>query len=200
MVSPRDAMEAVAQNVAQSGELPPEMSLLLHEADQTASDADVEMPLLEIQPVEVEHVILNNDDFVGYATDNDDNQIGRIYLSDFEMGISLNIWTSVDDQYDPDDLGERLRSALYPHSSYGPQEPFLDEDRNPIDQITHFRLDTGERVDDLLQTPTVRRWSQEVELWGYEEFRTDKDYIASVNFPSSGDFNDTDSDGVIENT
>lgn len=193
-------MEAVAQNVARSGELPSEMSLLLHEADQTASDADVEMPLLEIQPVEVEHVILNNDDFVGYATDNNDNQIGRIYLSDFEMGISLDIWTSVDDQYDPDDLGERLRSALYPHSSYGPQKPFLDEDKTPIDQITHFRLDTGERVDDLLQTPTVRRWSQEVELWGYEEFRTDEEYIVSVDFPASGDLNDTDSDGVIENT
>lgn len=199
MTSPRDAMETVAKTVARSGNLPSEMSLLLQEADAANDDADVDLPLLEIRPVEVEHVVVNNTDLVGFVTDDSGNRTGRIYLSEYEMTIQLDIWTTKNDGYDPDDLGEKLREALYPHSSYGPQQQFVDEDNNPIDQITYFRLDTGERVDDLIQTPTVRRWSQEVELWGCEEFRTDEDYIATVSYPSGGDFN-AGTDGQVDNT
>ena len=183
MVSPRDAMETVARAVAQSGKLPSEMSLLLQEADAGADDADVDLPLLEVTPVEVDNVVVHNTDLVGYITDTNGNRTGRIYYSEYEMSISFDIWTTKNDGYDPDDLGENLREALYPYSSYGPQQPFLDDEQNPIDQITYFRLDTGERTDDLLQTLTVRRWTQEVELWGCEEFRTDEDYITAVNYP-----------------
>lgn len=200
MVSPRDSMETVARAVAKSGKLPSEISLLLHEADTSADDADVDLPLLEIQPVEVSNVILNNTDFVDYITDGDGNRTGRVYTSDYEMTMTLDIWTTEDDGYNPDDLGEQLRAALYPHSSYGPQEPFVDDEGAPIDEITYFRLGTGERADDLIQTPSVRRWSQEVELWGYEQFTTEEDYITSVSYPSWDDLNDSDDDGVIENT
>lgn len=200
MTTPRESMEWVAKAVARSGKLPSEMSLLLHEADTSADDAGVDLPVLEIQPVEVDNVVVNNTDLVGFITDSEGNRTGRRYFSEYEMTISLDIWTTKGDNYDPDDLGERLRSALYPHSSYGPQQPFLDEEQKEIDQITYFRLGTGERTDDLLQTPTVRRWSQEVELWGCEEFRTDEDYIAAVDFPASGDLNDSDDDGTIDDT
>lgn len=193
-------METVAKAIANSGQLPSDMSLLLQEADTRADDADVDLPLLEIQPVTVDNIVLHNTDLVGYVTDDDGNRTGRIYYSEYEMTISLDLWTTKDDGYDPDDLGERLREALYPYSSYGPQQPFLDDEQNPIDQITYFRLDSGERTDDLIQTPTVRRWSQEVELWGCEEFRTDEDYITNVTYPSSGDLNDSDGDGTVDST
>jgi hypothetical protein len=199
MTSPRESMEIVARAVAQSGELPSEMSLLLQEADQSADDADVSLPLLEITPTQVDNVVVHNTDLVGYVTDSDGNRTGRIYFSDYEMSISIDIWTTKDGGYDPDELGERLREALYPYSSYGPQRPFLDDEQNPIEQITYFRLQDGERTDDLLQTPTVRRWSQEVELWGCEEFRTDEDYIVDVSYPSDGDLNDDDGDGTVDN-
>lgn len=198
MVTPRDSMEAVARAVAESGELPSEMSLLLHEADSANDDADIELPLLEVQPNGVDNVIVHNDDFVGYVTDTNGNRVGRVYYSEFEMDITLDIWTVADGGYDVDDLGERLRDALYPYSSYGPQQKFFDENFNPIDQITYFRIGDGDRVDDLLQTPTVRKWSQSVELWGCEEFRTTEDYITDVDYPESGEFNDSDDDGVID--
>lgn len=200
MTSPREAMEAVARAIANSRELPADMSVLLQEADAESDDSDVDLPLLEIQPVDVDNVIVSNTDLVGYLTDDNGNRTGRIFYSDYEMTIELNIWTIADDGYDPDDLGERLRSALYPYSSYGPQQKFPDEQGNGIDQITYFRLGTGERTDDLIQTPTVRRWSQEVELWGCEEFRTDVDYITSVDYPADQELNDSDGDGVISNT
>lgn len=193
-------MESVARAVANSGQLPDDMSLLLHEADTSSEDADVDLPLLEIQPTEIEHVVVNNTDLVGFVTDNEGNRTGRIYYSEYEMEMTLDIWTTKNDGYDPDDLGEELRDALYPYSSYGPQQPFLDEDGVPIDQITYFRLGSAERVDDLIQTPTVRRWSQEVELWGCEEFRTDEDYITTVDYPSDGSYNDSDGDGTVDST
>lgn len=193
-------METVARSIAESNELPAEMSLLLQEADISSDDANVDMPVLEIQPVEVDNVVVSNTDFVGFITDDNGNHTGRIYYSEYEMTMEIQIWTTRDDGYDPDALGERLRSALYQYSSYGPQRPFLDEDGETIDQITYFRLDTGERTDDLIRTPTVRRWSQEVELWGCEEFRTDEDYITDVTYPSDGSFTDTNGDGTVDNT
>jgi hypothetical protein len=192
-------MEAVTRSVANSGELPAEISVLLQEADTSSDDADVDLPLLEVTPIDVENVVVNNSDLVGFITDDNGNRTGRIYYSEYEMRIQLDLWTTRNDGYDPDDLGESLRDALYPYSSYGPQQSFLDDEQNPIDQITYFRLGTGERVDDLIQTPTVRRWSQEVELWGCEEFRTDEEYITNVTYPADGDFNDEDSDGLIDN-
>jgi len=188
MVSPRDSMEIVARSVANSGLLPSEMSLLLHEADMSYEDADVDLPLLEVLPADVEHVVVHNSDLVGYVTNDEGGRVGRIYESEYEMTIEINIWTSSDDGYDPDELGEQLRQALYKYSSYGPQKPFLDEYGEPINQITYFHLGDGGRSDDLIRTPTVRQWSQEVELWGCEEFRTtDEDPIGGVTVPSSGD-------------
>lgn len=200
MVSPRNAMEAVAREVANAGTLPSELSLLLQEADQSNDDADVDLPLLEIQPLTVDNVAIENTDLVGFTTDDDGNQTGRVYFSEYEMGIQLNLWTTKDDGYDPDELGRQLRDALYTFSSYGPAQDFNDEAGNPIEEITYFRLGDGERDDGLFDTPTVRRWSQEVELWASEEFRTDEDYIVNVDYPTDGSFTDPDEDGTIDST
>jgi hypothetical protein len=198
MVSPRGSMEALAGAIAESGELPSETSVLLQEADSENDDADVSLPLLEITPVEVDNVTLRNTDLVGWITDSNGNRTGRVFHSEYEMEIQLELWTTKDDGYDPDELGEALRRAIYPYSSHGPDKSFEDGSGNPIEQITYFSIDSGNRADDLVQTPTVRRWSQQVELWGCEEFRTDQEYpVAGVEFPSSdslsGDNNDTDS-------
>lgn len=200
MVSPRDSMEAVARAVANSGELPAELSVLLQEADQANDDADVDLPLLEIQPITVDNVVVENTDVVGFTVDEAGNQVGRVYWSEYEMGIQLDIWTTKDDGYDPDDLGEKLRKALYQYSSYGPDLSFSDSNGDPIEEITYFRLQEGERDDGLFDTPTVRRWSQEVELWANEEFSTDEDYIVDVDYPEDGEFNDDDADKVISDT
>lgn len=194
MVAPSDAMNYVAKAIAESDEMPAEAGLTLHEADMESDDADVDMPLIEIQPSEVEHVTVSNTDFVSFIEDDNGNSIGRVYLSEFEMTIQIDIWTSRDDGYDPDDLGHRLRRSLYPYSDYGPGRPFLDEEGDVVDDITYFRILSGERTDDLITTPTVRRWSHEVELWGYEGFRTTEDYILDVSYPSNGDLSDDQDD------
>lgn len=200
MVAPHEAMESVALAIAESGELPGEMSVLLHESDLESEDADVDLPLLEIQLQNVDDVIVDNTDFAGYVVDDDGNHVGRIFQSEYEMTLQLDIWTTTDDGYDPDELGRKLRDALYPYSSYGPQQDFINSEGSVVDTITYFRLDSGGRVDDLLRTPSVRKWSQEVELWGCEEFRTDEEYIVAVDYPAPGEFNDSDDDLVIEDT
>lgn len=198
MVSPKDSLQAVARAVAESGELPNDMGVVMQEADPQSENADIDLPALEFRIDSMDNVIVHNTDFVGYSTDSNGNHIGRLYESEYEMTILIDIWTTPNDGYDPDELGERLRNALYPYSSYGPDESFLDEESAPIDDITYFTLDSGERTDDLLRTPSVRKWSQEVDLWAYEEFNTEEDYIVSVDYPTASELNDADEDGVIE--
>jgi hypothetical protein len=200
MTTPRESLETVARAVADSGELPSEMSLLLQEADLSSEDANVDLPLMEMEISEVDNVTVNNSDLVGFVTDDNGNRTGRIYYAEYEMTITIDLWTTANGGYDPDDLGERLRTALYPYLSRGPQKPFFDADGGVDEQITFFDFGIGQRADDLLRTPTARLWSQEVELWGCEEFRTDEEYIVSVDYPEDGELNDTDSDGVISDT
>lgn len=199
MVAPQDSIRAVARALERSTEFPNSVSTILHEADPSSEDADVDLPLLEIQPIEVVEPVIHNTDLVGYATDSNGNEIAAVYDSEYEMRLQLDIWTSTDDGYDPDDLGDSLRRALYNHSSYGPKQPLPDEDGSPITDIFYFRIGDGDRTDDMLRTPTVRRWSQEVELWAFEQFRTDIDYVVGVNYPQDGDFT-PGSNGDLEAT
>lgn len=200
MVTPTETMDLVLLAVADSGDLPAEMSVLKHEADIDNENSDVELPLLEVQIADSERVEVSNDDLVGWTTDGSGNRTGRIYESEYELTLELRIWTIPKDGYNVDRLGDAVRSALYPYSSYGPQKSFRDESGETVDQIYYFTISDGARADDLIQTPNVRRWRQEVELWGCEEFRTTEDYIVAVDYPQDGDFNDSDNDGVIENT
>lgn len=199
MVSPKTCLESVARAVASSGNLPNDMGVVMQEADPQSENADIDLPALEFQIDEMDDIIVHNTDFVGYSTDANGNHIGRLYESEYEMTIQIDIWTTPNDGYDPDELGEQLRNALYPYSSYGPDKPFLDDVSDPIEEVTYFTLNSGERTDDLIRTPSVRKWSQEVELWAYEEFSTEEEYILSVDYPTPSDIDDFDEDGIIEN-
>jgi len=200
MVAPQDAMKAVARSINDSTNVTNDINILLQEVDLAYQDADVSLPVAEFQLTSVDNVTVHNTDFAGFVTDGNGNRTGRVYQSDYELTADIRVWTVPDDTYDPDDIGDDVRSALYEHSSRGPGKPFLDGSGNKIDDITHFVLGPGERNDDLIMDPTARRWTQQIELWAYEQFETTEDYIVDVKYPEPGDFNDADDDGVIENT
>lgn len=199
MVAPKDAMNAIAKAIADSGELPSSMGLLLQEADASLEDANTDVPLLEIQPVTVDHVAISNTDFVGFVTDEYGNHAGRVYSSEYEMVVQIDIWTIEQDGHDVDELGQSLRRSLYPYSDYGPGEDFVTPDGDPIEDIHYFKILSGERTDDLVTSPTVRKWSHEVELWGQEQFVTSEDYIMDVDYPSADELESTDEEVIIEN-
>ena len=186
MVSPKEAVNKIGVAISEENRLPSNMGVVFHEADTENDDADVDMPLLEFEISESSRPQLVNTDLVGHKLDDDGNQVARIYKSDYELTININLWTAGQSGNDPDDLGAALRQALYPYTSHGPGKS-LDDD------IYHVVINGGSRNDDLIQTPTVRRWSQEIELWAHEEFRTDEDYIIDVNLPDPDNL-DTDDD------
>lgn len=179
MVSPSESLQILAQTIDESGEMPDDVSYLLHEADTENDDAGIGLPLVEITPVESDRVHLSNTDFVDYVTDDDGNEVGRVYHAEYEMTAQIDIWTINDGKYDVDELGDKLRKALYPYSSHGPQQPFTDENGSEVG-IFHFAVQSGERQDDTIQTPTLRRWQQQVEIWAFEDFKTTEDYIVDV--------------------
>ena len=86
MVAPADTMGLVARNIADDDHLPDEMSVLFHEADVENEDADVDLPLLEIQLTNSDRVKINNSDLAGFVVDEsppspnvDEAKTGRIY-------------------------------------------------------------------------------------------------------------------------
>lgn len=191
-------MKAVRKAIEHSDKMPHETEYLLHEADQEGADADVSLPLVEMQPITSEWVNIHNDDKVGNVRDDDGNVIAEVYHSEYELGIQIDIWTAEGSEHDPDQLGASLREALYPHTSHGPSEPFIGDRGQDLDSIWYFALGDGERADDLVQTPSLRRWSQEVMLWGYEEFRSDVDYIITVNYPGADELESPPDDSMTE--
>lgn len=198
MTTPKEALHAVARAISDSGKLPSDMGVVLREADETSDDADVDMPLLEIQIESSDYVVTNNTDRVGYVTDGNGNKVGRIFDAEYELTLRLDLWTIEDTPYNADELGAALRDALYPYSSYGPDKPFVDHDGNQIDKIGRFVINEGSRDDEFIRTPTVRRWTQTVELWACETFTTDEDTVLDVDTPLH--FEDEDGDGLIEST
>lgn len=197
MATPKESLNAVARAIANSRELPDEMSVLTQEADESADDADVDMPLLELQISEVDFVLTNNSDRTGFVVDDDGNKVGRIFDSEYEMSLQIDLWTTEGDPYDPDELGARLRDALYPYTSLGPDRSFTNASGEPLDRLYQFELGTGERADELIRTPSVRRWSQQVELWACETFKTEEDYIKNVDYPEYGEFDSTTETDII---
>jgi hypothetical protein len=190
MVTPKECVDAIARALGTADELPPELSVLIQEADIDQDDADVDLPLLEMQIIDADFTEVHNTDRVGFLTDDEGNKVGKVFDSEYELTVQLSLWVTHKDEYDVDKLGADLRRALYPYSSYGPDQQFWDEMGAPIERISHFELGVGERADEFIQTPTVRKWDQLVELSAAETFRTNEDYIVNVDSPESDELTD----------
>ena len=176
MVAPNDAVHELIERIAEQGYLPDEMSVIFHEADEDNDDSDEDLPLLEVQIDSTDRPQLTNNDLVGHKVDDSGNRIARVYESTYELTLELNIWTAGKTNNDPNEFGNDLRRALYPFSSHGPGLS-IDDD------IYYIVIGDGAREDDIIQTPTVRKWQQEVELWAVERFSTDEEPIEEIDFP-----------------
>lgn len=181
MVTPSEVLSAIERSLQSNSSVPDELSYLLHEADSSSSDADVTLPLVEIQITNNDRVHLLNTEFAGYKTDDNGNQTGYVYHSEYELLLQIDVWTASGGDHEVNNLGDIVRNALYTHSSFGPQQPFADENGDDIDEIFRFSMEEETRADDLISTPTIRRWRIDAEVWAYEQFTTDEDYIVSID-------------------
>jgi hypothetical protein len=179
MATPTEIVEEIVTALEDSEAMPDGVSYLQQTYDGENLDANVPIPVVQLSIPAATSITEFNSDSVGFVKDDEGNNIGRIYHSEYELTVQADI-ISVDELSDPEkrieSLIESLRTALYEYDSSGPAEE-LHED------IWKFELGTGERSDEINKTPTVRRWVQDIECWSYEEFRTTEDTITGVVLP-----------------
>ena len=200
MVKPQEVLEILEYTLQNSGKFPDDASYLLREADQENDDAAHTLPLVQLQITGEEQLNPSNTDYTGFVEDDNGHRVGKIYQREYTLSIQADLWTVDHIGYDANELGDYLKDALYEHDSFGMEQPFRAESGSLVDEIWKFELQDGDRADDVVQTPTLRRWRQNMQVWAYEEYTTVEDDIDVVSPPTSGQFNDSDDDGIIENT
>ena len=195
-LNPDDALSAVRRTVEDSGQMPADLDYI--EQEPGDEDSNVGLPVLVLTPSSAVRITSFNTDLAGYVTDTDEDgnevRVGRIFHAEYRLDIQLDIWTAAGSSYDERDLGNTLHDVLYRHDSHGPDLPLLDENGNVIESVWRFRVEDGEQANDLTQTPSLRRWRQDVALWAYHRFDTSEDYLAGVNYP---DEFTADDDGTL---
>ena len=187
---PREIIEQVVLAVKDSGRLPDKTNYVGYEPN--IDTESIKLPLLEVSTVSEARIAEHNTDFQGVIEDDNGNAVGRVYHALYQLTIEVNVWTAQGSKYDPQELGDAVFAALYQYDSAGPS-------RDLTDDVWRFRVGDGETDDDFTTSPTLRRWSQEVDIWAEEAFTTDEDYIVNVASPADGDFGDSSSDGEIDN-
>lgn len=186
MASQTEAIEIIRDNIDRDDRIPDEMEYVIHEADPSNTHANVSLPLIEFQMLDTTRDDLNNTNRTEFVYDSNGNRVGEIYQLKWKMRLQMDIWTAQGSDYDPSELGKVLRTVLYDHDVKGPAEPFETDEGEPFDDIWDFQIEQGERVDDLTQTPTIRRHRQFATVRGYEEYRrTGQDTIKTVDQTTS---------------
>lgn len=189
MARPRELIEAVVSAIQSAGTLPSGTNYVGYEPN--IDTEAIKLPLLEVVTVSEARIDDHNTDFQGVIEDDNGNAVGQVFHALYNLTIEVNIWTAHGSQYDPDVLGDAVYSALYQYDSAGP-------DLDLHDDIWRVRVGDGEPDEDFTTSPTLRRWSQEVDLWAYETFTTDKEYIVNVTPPTADGFGDSSSTGEID--
>jgi len=185
MVTQRDAIEVIAGSLQRHADFPSDVSYLLHEADPDGEDANVSLPVVEIQTRNVSDDTPSNTEFHSYITDDSGNERAKAYEKKWDLELDMRVWTAARSDNDVDKIGKRLREILYTYDSHGPANEFTNGDGEAIESIFYFKLADGERDDSLIETPSVRTWRQIARVRGAEYLTTTADEPPITGFDAS---------------
>lgn len=203
MVFPDTVLRSVKEAIKSSERLPSSTTYAVFELDFQGGQSNVRPPVVEITTVDTIRSTSMNTDFTGYATDSDDNHIGRIYRAGFEMPIEINVITAEGDGHDPSEIANEIRFALYQYEDRNEGTALPDPDTSgTIDDVTRFQLDAEEPSNNLNMTHTLRGRQEAATVWFEEVIDTSqeygaKDYVDTVNVPSAGEWVDGSSIDII---
>lgn len=172
MPKPDELIEAVARSIDASDGVPGDVSYLLQEADMDASDANVKLPVIEIELISVDRLDEFNTDESGRVLNDAGEAVGRVIRREYELSLQIDVWVAAKSSHDVNDIGQALADRLYRHEPTGFDEPLPDGNDGSISGVWDFRLGQSARRDDTTTTPSVRRWRQDVTLSSYVEYRT----------------------------
>jgi len=180
MARPDTVLDGVVTALKESDRLPDSTTYSIYELDSDGGQANLRPPVVEVTTTDVVRSSAHNTDFVEYATDTQGNEIGRIFRSKFEMPFQIDVWTAEGGQYDPHEIGEEVRYALYQYDDQQRGDPLPDpsDPSTKLDEVVKFMMSDGGVRNDLSMTPALRRWRQTGEVWFYETVNTAVEYGA----------------------
>ena len=179
MADPEELKEALAEALRESDAIP-DGTYLTEEADAQGNHSNLRLPLYEITVASSTWLDEHNTDFIGFVEDEDENEVGRIYDSEYQMTLQVEIWTAAGSRHDIGEISSGLRRALYPYESSGLDQPLPHPDGGEVTDVWRFSVGDGGRNDDLTMSPSLRRWTQDVEVWSFERFNTSEPTIEEV--------------------
>ena len=154
--------------------------------DPAGAGSRFSQPVVTLQPVSTIRNDGWNTDLVGYTTDGQGNQTGRIFEAVFEMDVQIDLWVaSGNAQLDATALGGDLQRALFQYDSSVVGQLLPDGDGGTVVDIEQVTVGDGSREDDL-SGPGVRRWRQSLSVRFHERLTTDAEYVKVVETPASG--------------
>lgn len=190
MVRPDTALKGVVTALKESERLPGATTYSIYEIDQDGAQANLRPPIVELTINDTIDYDEHNTDLIGFETDEDGNDIGYIYESRFEMNFQLDVWTAEGGDYDPYEIGESVRYALYRYDDDHVGEPIPDpnDPSQRLDDIVRFDIGDGGVRNDLSMTPALRRWRQTGYIWYHEIINTAEEYgpmdpAFQINYP-----------------
>lgn len=179
MARPDEIIDALIYQLEASDVVSSDVTYLNEEVDSTGKNADVFLPVIEIQEADVTWLSEFNTDRVDIEFTDDFAE--EVYRAEYELILQLDVWVADTSKWSPDEIGEDARRVLYQYESAGLSKTLVDREGNLLPEIWKFSLTDAGRPDDLSGTFSVRKWRQEIEIWAYEEYRAKKDVIQSLN-------------------
>lgn len=181
MVRPDTALDGVVTALKESNRLPDATTYSIYEVDSDGGQANLRPPIVEVTTNDVMRSDSHNTDLVGMETDNAGNEIGYIFNAQFEMPFQIDVWTAEGGDYDPHELGEAVRYALYQYDDQQRGLPLPDpnDPSTNLSEVEKFTMGDGGIRNDLSMTPALRRWRQTGDIWFHETVNTAEEYGAS---------------------
>lgn len=205
MVTVQEVLDAVVRGIEQSGRLPDETSYLTREADAEGVDAAVTLPAVVVQEVSTVRDESRVTDLVGYITDNEGSDIGRIWQATYDLEIQIDIHTAsgATPPRDLDTLIPRVKRALQRYDSQMRDDVFPAEDGGSVGAIREFTLGESHPENDLTLNHSLMRQRLSAFMVFVDRVNEVEEYgawptIKGVVTPRDGDFVGLSDDYTME--
>lgn len=159
MVTVQTVLDAISRGIEQSGRLPESTSYLTREPDPQGVDAGVTLPAVVIQEVSTVRDETRSTDLVGYITDNEGSEVGRIWQATYDMEIQVDVHTaaSANPPKDIETLETSVKRALQRYDSQMRADFFPDGEGGSERAIRQFTFGESHPANRLTDSPSLMR-------------------------------------------
>lgn len=159
MVTVQTVLDAIIRGIEQSGRLPDSTSFLTREPDPQGVDAGVTLPAVVVQEVSTVRDESRVTDLVGYVTDDEGSEVGRIWQASYDMEVQVDIHTAAgaSEPKDLETLETQVKRALQRYDKQMRADFFPDGEGGTEGAIREFTFGESHPENQLTASPSLMR-------------------------------------------